>query len=91
MWCIRTARVAGAFARHADQVAVAHTLQRIARNHHDAVLHDDLGRSHAELLSAALDDAWKSVEANKTAFKVDENADGARQALAKQIVDMAKR
>jgi hypothetical protein len=42
------------------------------------------------ILSAALDDAWGVVEANKTAFKVDGNADGARQALAKEIVDMAK-
>jgi hypothetical protein len=30
------------------------------------------------------------VEANKAAFKVDGDADGARQMLAKRIVDMAK-
>jgi hypothetical protein len=42
------------------------------------------------ILSGALDDAWQVVEANKAAFKVDGNPDGARQALAKQIVDMAK-
>jgi len=42
------------------------------------------------ILSGALDDAWQVVEANKPAFKVDGNADGARQTLAKHIVDMAK-
>jgi hypothetical protein len=42
------------------------------------------------ILSGALDDAWLVVEANKVAFKIDGHADGARQAIAKQIVDMAK-
>jgi hypothetical protein len=42
------------------------------------------------ILSAALDDAWKAVEADKSTFKIDGNPDGARQELARQIVEMAK-
>jgi hypothetical protein len=42
------------------------------------------------ILSGALDDAWQVVEANKTVFRIDGHADGARQTLAKYIVDMAK-
>ena len=42
------------------------------------------------ILIGALDDAWQVIEANKAAFKLDGHADGARQALAKHTVDMAK-
>jgi len=42
------------------------------------------------ILISALDDAWRVVEANKVAFKIDGHADGARQALAKHLVDMAR-
>jgi hypothetical protein len=42
------------------------------------------------ILSTALDDAWQAVQANKAAFKVDGHPEGARDALAKHIVDMAK-
>ncbi len=41
-------------------------------------------------LSGALDDAWQVVKANKAAFRIDGDAEGARNALAKRIVDMAK-
>jgi hypothetical protein len=43
------------------------------------------------ILSAALDDAWKTVETDKAAYKIDGHAEGARNALARHIVDMAKR
>jgi hypothetical protein len=44
------------------------------------------------LLCDALDDAWRIVEANLSTFKVDgEAAEGVRIALAKHIVDMAKK
>jgi hypothetical protein len=43
------------------------------------------------ILSAALDDAWKAVETNKAAYQIDGHAEGARNALAKHIVDMAQR
>ena len=43
------------------------------------------------ILSDALNDAWQVVQANKAAFKVDGHADAARTALAKHIVDMAKK
>jgi hypothetical protein len=42
------------------------------------------------ILSGALDDAWQVVESNKPAFKMDGSPEGARQALAKHIVDIAK-
>ncbi len=42
------------------------------------------------ILSAALDDAWKAVETNKSAYQIDGHADGARNELAKHIVDLAK-
>jgi hypothetical protein len=42
------------------------------------------------ILSGALDDAWQAVEANKTAFRIDGDPEGARNALAKRIVDMGK-
>jgi hypothetical protein len=43
------------------------------------------------VLSDALDDAWRQVEADKHNYKVDGHAEAARNALAKSIVDMAKR
>ena len=43
------------------------------------------------ILSRALDDAWQAVQANKTTFKMDDHRNGAREALAKHIVDMAKK
>jgi hypothetical protein len=43
------------------------------------------------LLCGALDDAWQIVEANKATFKVDDRAEEARTALAKHIVEMAKK
>jgi hypothetical protein len=42
------------------------------------------------ILSGALDDAWQVVKANKVAFKIDGHADGARQAIAKHLVDVAR-
>ena len=42
------------------------------------------------VLSGALDEAWRQVEADKATYKVDGDAEGARNALAKSIVDMAK-
>jgi hypothetical protein len=42
------------------------------------------------ILSGALDDAWQMVEANKAAFKINGHPEGARNALATHIVDMAK-
>jgi hypothetical protein len=44
-----------------------------------------------EVLGAALDAAWHQVEVNKPAFKVDGNTEGARNVLAKHIVNMARR
>ena len=41
------------------------------------------------ILNDALDNAWNSVETNKTAYKPDGHAEGARRALAKHIVDIA--
>jgi hypothetical protein len=41
------------------------------------------------ILSDALDNAWNSVEANKRAYKLDGHAEGARQALARHLVDIA--
>ena len=43
-----------------------------------------------QILSCALDDAWQQVQADEMAYKIDGNAAGARDALAKYIVDMAK-
>jgi hypothetical protein len=44
------------------------------------------------LLCDALDDAWRIVEANLSTFKVDGEAEeGVRAALAKHIVEMAKK
>jgi hypothetical protein len=43
------------------------------------------------ILSAALDEAWRQVEANGTVYKLDGHREGARNALAKSIVDMAKK
>jgi hypothetical protein len=42
------------------------------------------------ILSDALDDAWQVVQANKTAFGIDGHPEGARQALAKHIIELAK-
>ena len=42
------------------------------------------------LLSGALNDAWRQVDADKAAYKVDGHAEGAREMLARHIVDMAK-
>jgi hypothetical protein len=42
------------------------------------------------LLSGALDDAWRVVQANESKFKINGNAEGARDLLAKHIIDMAK-
>jgi hypothetical protein len=42
------------------------------------------------ILSAALDEAWRQVEANRTVYKLDGHAEGARNVLAKSIVDMVK-
>jgi hypothetical protein len=42
------------------------------------------------LLGGALYDAWQVVEANKATFNVDGQAEDARTALAKHIVEMAK-
>jgi hypothetical protein len=44
--------------------------------------------STIEILSAALDEAWRQVQADKT-YQLDGNAEGARDALAKHIVNMA--
>ena len=43
------------------------------------------------VLSGALDDAWRQVEADKATYKVDGHAEATRETLAKHIVDMAKR
>jgi hypothetical protein len=43
------------------------------------------------ILSDALDEAWRRVEDDKTAYKVDGHAMEAREMLAKSIVDMAQR
>jgi hypothetical protein len=42
------------------------------------------------ILSGALDDAWQMVGADKAAFRMDGHPEGARNALAKHIVDIAK-
>lgn len=42
------------------------------------------------ILSGALDDAWQVIETNKAAFRVDGDPEGARNALAKHLVDVAK-
>jgi hypothetical protein len=42
------------------------------------------------LLSGALDDAWRVVEANRTTFKIDGHDDDARNALARHIINLAK-
>jgi hypothetical protein len=41
------------------------------------------------ILSAALDDAWQQVEADKPTYKVDGNLARAREVLARHIVEMA--
>jgi hypothetical protein len=41
------------------------------------------------LLGNALDESWRQVQADKT-YKIDGNSDGARDMLAKHIVEMAK-
>jgi hypothetical protein len=43
------------------------------------------------ILADALDDAWRQVEADKVRYTIDGYAEGARNALAKSIVDMATR
>jgi hypothetical protein len=43
-----------------------------------------------QLLSGALDDAWRVVQTDKRAFRINGNTDGARQTLAKHLVAMAK-
>ena len=43
------------------------------------------------MLSQALDDAWRQVDADKTTYQIDGDVQGARSALAKAIVDMAKK
>jgi hypothetical protein len=42
------------------------------------------------ILIGALDDAWEMVGADKAAFRMDGHLKGARNALAKHIVDIAK-
>ena len=42
------------------------------------------------ILGVALDEAWRQVEADKTAFQIDGNAEGARDMLAKHIVNLAR-
>lgn len=42
------------------------------------------------ILAAALDEAWRQVEADRATYKIDGNAEGARDVLAKAIVGMAK-
>jgi hypothetical protein len=42
------------------------------------------------ILIGALDDAWQMVGADKPAFRMDGHPEGARNALAKHIVDIAK-
>jgi hypothetical protein len=42
------------------------------------------------ILSGALDDAWHVVEADKAALRMDGHLEGARDVLAKHILDMAK-
>jgi hypothetical protein len=44
------------------------------------------------ILSGALDDAWRVIQANEAKFKIkiDGNAAAARDLVAKHIVDMAK-
>jgi hypothetical protein len=43
------------------------------------------------ILSEALDDAWRMVQADEDQFKINGHAAAARDALAKHIVDMAKK
>jgi hypothetical protein len=43
-----------------------------------------------DIFVSALDEAWNVVEANKAAYKIEGHAEGARAALARAIVDMAK-
>lgn len=40
------------------------------------------------ILSAALDEAWRQVEADRT-YQLNGNVEGARDALAKHIINMA--
>jgi hypothetical protein len=44
-----------------------------------------------QILCRALDVAWQTIDTNRAAFKIDGNAERAREVLAKQIVDLAKR
>ena len=60
-------------------------MQKYLREHPAAFDPDTIN-----ILCGALDDAWRSVEANKIAYKIDGHVEGARQAVAKHIVDMAK-
>jgi len=43
-----------------------------------------------DVLSDALDQAWRQVEADKDTYKIDGHAQDARNVLARSIVDMAK-
>jgi hypothetical protein len=61
------------------------TMLRYLKDHPQAFDPDTIN-----FLTNVLEDAWQVVEANKTTFKVDGDASGARQALAKHIVDLAK-
>ena len=42
------------------------------------------------ILVDALDEAWRQVEADRITYKIDGHVEGARNALAKAIMDMAK-
>jgi hypothetical protein len=42
------------------------------------------------ILIGALDDAWQMLGTDKAAFRMDGHPEGARNALAKHIVDIAK-
>jgi hypothetical protein len=43
-----------------------------------------------EILGVALDEAWRQVEADKTTYQIDGNAEGARDMLAQHIVNLAR-
>jgi hypothetical protein len=43
------------------------------------------------VISDALDEAWRTVQANKRRFKVDANSSAARDVLAVHIIAMAKK
>jgi hypothetical protein len=64
---------------------------RVAFGQQGTLAPDRVRTRARSILSGALDDAWQVVEANRTAFRMDGHPEeGARNALAKHIVDMAQ-